>query len=936
MYIFRFCTILLLFLSPLVADFSLNWSKHFLGKINTTKLHDIDKDGKNELILAGENGLFVLGNNGELLFKNNKLLGVETVKFIDMDGDGKDEILLANSLSFAILDDDGKTLASWLGLSTFSTHKLAIDAFKDSNNMTQIIVSNQSSSNGSSTGETIYWFNYNPTTKNISYDILKNAQYGYTIPKDGIKVINDKVYIIYNSYEDSFIERFSLTKDFEKKYTISPKEYIFNIHEINGALVLQGSDNIRLISKESGNTITTLNLDSVQNMQWLENKMFVSRFKDSYTDKTSKAMIYTLNNDNSFTKDFEYDAQGKEIKAYKIYKNSANEIELLLSFEGFAKRFDIAANELNSYDLTHGLDFIYFDINSIETGLYGDSFKTILSSIDIVSASENNSTTKIFDNGLLVKNIFTEDIDNDAKNEYVVIDDYHTYLYDDNGSRVWTKYYKANDVAFADLNLDGNLDVVLSNQNGIFAYNKQGNGIYSLLVDDIKKFDIAHMNQDNILDLAYIQYTDNGNDIKVVDLNNTTVFEKKINIPIPNINFLKIIQRKDNTNPSLLVNMGSTFLFELDGSSDEIEYNNFIDSNFITYAFDDYDKDGQDEFVRSFKDEESSKYGIKYVAIEHNTSSEVTKNSFFIGSDEIRGIALLDYDNNGDNEVVVATGKKLALYKKDGTKVWEFDQKLDESSLNHFTHVKTALQSDGNHKIYVSGYKLYEFDKNGNYIDVIKPSNRYMVSSSDAYANPFVLNNDGTITLGQTGVFHIKAELNSLLQTKTLSLNAGWNLVALPVKTTLNSTQLLEKFNHGKWFWKYDGSQWHLLYPAGGFQGNHSFDLISSLNWGEAIWIYNNNAQDIEFFGESYAVEKSSSFVNSEFQWSMLGVGNTTPIQTLFDANNKINIIWKYSSNDKEWKANSPYDIHKQTLENNNIKLLEVLNAGDGFWMQRN
>lgn len=127
---------------------------------------------------------------------------------------------------------------------------------------------------------------------------------------------------------------------------------------------------------------------------------------------------------------------------------------------------------------------------------------------------------------------------------------------------------------------------------------------------------------------------------------------------------------------------------------------------------------------------------------------------------------------------------------------------------------------------------------------------------------------------------------------KTISLNGGWNLVALPTDSGLSD---FTKFEDYSVIWKYSNQEW---------QKNPN-----SIDSGEGFWILVDELtdRDITFEGSSY----SPNLDSLDGTWQLLGTGEV--IENIVESES-IEEAYKYS---RDW-----------------IKNPETINSGEGFWVK--
>lgn len=943
----RFFVTALLMVSVTVGfGMNLDWSKSFFGKVNLLVT-------KNNIVYAGaETGIVALDSSGKIIFENHDLMGIEQIKFLDIDNDGKDEILISNWMEFAVLDDNGTQITRQNVIDSIAVNPLACDWYKDTNGVVTIVAANQGNT------PTVFGYSYTNTPNypvNLKWAVLADP-YANLI-KDRLRIVDNKL-LAMNSVGQSetnttnslykqnlengtreanitisgFMETmdFSTQYDFiaigsthtmyESPYTMTKQLHLYHLSNFTSIIAPLDFDlNIRKIAIVDNNILVVTN-----------DKQYLG---DSVHNKT---YLFTYAN-NVLTQQFVYDSASKEVTSSSLYKENGI-LKLLLGFkDGTSSILNASGQILSTYDLSQGLGLYAQPISALSF----DGNKSIVGGIDINLLGENNTTSPFYHNGNLVASVLKANVDDDANNEFVV-NDGRVHLYDDNGSLLWVHHARISQIAVGDVNGDGKDEVVMTDQTGLHVRDKNHTSLLDINESDIIKLTLKDINGDGKAELIYVTYGNTGDTLKVVDASKTILHQISLGDSATNSGFLEVVPSSHTGGYSILVNLVNLWRVDLDGNNIAIEYNHWANDAFKTVLLDDYNKDGRVEVVRTDYNSTTHKYGIKFIdtdTIDFNTNQGKILKAFDVTDNEIRGIALFDYNDDGTNEIVISDGDTLYLYKNDGTQVWKFNQALNSTPTsfeeNHFTNIEVAYQSDKNHKIFVSGYTFYQFDKNGNFIDKAKPSKGYMVTSSGSYANPFVIGDDGKVLLGQMGVFKMNAALTLLPNSTFLHLQEGWNLISLPVDITLTNSQFLGYFPHASQVWKYDSSSWQ--YYSNNAQNrslaqSRGYGLIASINAGDGFWIYNTTTEERSFDGASYAITQKAKFQNISTPWTLLGAGQNTNLHDIITANGAIELIWSYNDG---WQAFSTDNELYQLLEFYHIPLIDTIPRGRGFWIHK-
>lgn len=940
-----FATALLAIIVTSAFGMNPDWSKYFFGKVDLFVPHN------NTLYVGTETGIVALDSSGKIIFENRDLMGVEQIKFLDIDNDGKDEILISNWMEFAILDDNGSQITRQNVVDSIATNPLACDWYKDANGVT-IVAATQSNT------PTIFGYSYTNTPYypvNLKWAVLADP-YANLI-KDRLRIVDNNL-LVMNSvgqsetnttnslYKQNLInggkeatitipalmETMDISSQYdlivigsthsmyESPYTVTKQLHLYRLSNFSAMMTPLDFDlYIRKISIVDNNILVVTN-----------DKMYLG---DSVHNKT---YLFTYNN-NALTQQFVYDSGAKEVTSSSLYKENGI-FKLLLGFkDGTSSKLDANGQITNTYDLSQGLGLYAQPISALSF----DGNKTIVGGIDIALLGENNTTSPFYHNGNLVASVLKVNVDDDANNEFIV-NDGRVYLYDDNGSLLWTHHGRINQMAVGDVNGDGKDEVVITDQMGLHVLDKNHTSLLDINQTEIIKLALKDINGDGKAELICVIYGNNGDSIKIFDYNKTVLNEILLGDYATNSGFLEVITSSHVGGHSILANLSNLWRIDLDGNKVALEYNNWANDAYKTVLLDDYNKDGRVEIVRTFHNGITNKYGIKFIdteIIDLDTYQGKILKAFDVTDKEIRGIALFDYNDDGINEILISDGDALYLYKNDGTQIWKFNQALNTTSTsfeeNHFTNIEVAYQSDKNHKIFVSGYTFYQFDKNGNFVDKAKPSKGYMVTSSGSYANPFAIGDDGKILLGQMGIFKMNAALTLLPHSTFLYLQEGWNLISLPVDIILTNSQLLGYFPHASQVWKYDNASWQ--YYSNNPQNRSlaqstGYQLLTSINAGDGFWIYNTTTEDRSFEGASYAITQKVKFQNISLPWTLLGAGQNTSLYDIINSNEAIELIWSY--NDR-WQAFSTNHSIYQLLESYQVPIIDTISSGRGFWVYK-
>lgn len=921
---------------------------HFIGKINDMKLRD------GILYVAGEGGLLALNSSMQKVFINQTLTGVEKIEFVNVDSDSKSEIFVSNWLAFALIDDNGAEISSFNTWGNMVTSPLPVDIYKNGTNLNIALLERSSSYQAP---DTLVFKSFDPQNEWYKFPDLWRVDLNesMSIPSSGVKFRNGKLYSLQYDYASSYIYEHSLANgSIIEDLNVSGSNYTYEIDPQNDLLMVgTTASSVRFYRLSDFTFIAEKTFDTsgisgytpsplVKSIKTYRNFIAVVANNKGWLDSTptSNTVYLYEYRDNTIIELFHFNTSSKETKAL-VFEEIAGQPTLLFGAQADLYRLDFEGHVLEHTNLDNGVyDPYYNSINAIALGSFGTNSR-IIGALDIYATHDNNTSTRLYYNGQLINALNTINIDADPAMEMWASDWYRTYVYDDNGDLLYILPKGPLAAKSADMNKDGINDFVVLVDGKIKAYNTLGNLIFDLnttnehnVTDHIIAFDIKDIDNDGIQDIAYMSYTDYGsNSIKIVnDANATLKKEAKIMQPATNIHLFEYVSNPSG-GYSVVFNIQGNYRLDINatmGDYSEIYIGGsaFVSEYFTTALISNMDDDPEMELIIADNDH-ITVHDIFFDNV-YEPNDPIKQIALSLGDNTLRGIALFDGD------IIVAADNILARYSFNGTKKWEYNQPVDSQQLedNHFTHLKPIYDAtNGNHKIFVTGYSLYEFDANGNFISKTKGSERYMVPSGGNYANPFDVRNDGTLVFGQMGLFSINTGVTLPLPTVPLSLVSGWNLVSLPVDTALNtSNAIVTAFPNARYIWKYANENWYFYSANAGLvtlaQGM-GYETISQINAGEGFWIYNSQNEERSFSGNGYNLTQKPFYgiLDSE-KWHLLGTGQTISIGAM-----EPQIAWVYS--DGQWQVylGSSELIH--SLGENTLPLVDTVAQGKGFWIYK-
>lgn len=925
---------IMVFLSTYILGMQITKRDDFVGKINTLKVKN------NILYIGGEGGIIAFDENMQKVFVSTEVGTVENISLVNIDSDDKDEVLVSGWLSFSLIDDDGTRIAKNDIFASMVSSAMPITHYMDGDTLKVIYSEPGDSSINDSIKEYSYtkgdeWFN---PVWNLYLD-----EYA-SVPTGGLKYTNGYLYSMQIGYQHNMISKHDVTNgDVIDELNSSLALSTFEIDTQNDRLLVGADNSLKIYKLSDFSLLHTYNTtEYIKTIKYFDNKIaIVANDKGWISDATSNEVFILELTTEGLEQKFYLQTNEKETNALDFASDGS------VYFNVGTKLFKVDGTTYEKTvekDLDNGIyDPIYNNIQAISAIAFGD-FNITVGSLDIYGLNSQGQFQTAYTNGFLAQNLSFVNIDSDQAQEKWASDGwYRTYLFDDNGSILWSLPFGTSIAKEYDINNDGTNELVmLGNDYNVTAFNKNGELVFSH-GDNVLNFDIKDIDNDGLAEIAYIKYSDyNSNDgdiLKVVDTDGKVEFEKDIYTYVTNINLFSYV-KNPNGGYSIVFNDNTTYRVDLNESlpMQYIEGDGFVDDFFISAEIKNIDSDTEMELVRATKD------GVyAYDIFPEPTYDEagylehpmpLSQFDFNTPLTELRGMALFDKERDGTYEILLTYDEKLALYSLDGTKIWEYTDTVDTGLYedNHFTHIKPLYADDGNHKIYVSGYSLYEFDKNGNFLSKAKATSSYMVNSSGNYANPFDINNEGEIFLGQLGYYDINTNVSTVLSNPVVSLKKGWNLISFPVVLTLSHDELLQKFPNAEHFWGYNNSSSSTWSYASNKSANESlFDThIVSLSQENGFWVYNTKDEDISFDGTKYDISTNTNFSLLTDKWKLWGNPTITDASEICLLNENLKVIWAYNG---AWSAHGCTSEYSGYIDDiDSLPALETLKDAQGFW----
>jgi uncharacterized protein (DUF2345 family) len=161
---------------------------------------------------------------------------------------------------------------------------------------------------------------------------------------------------------------------------------------------------------------------------------------------------------------------------------------------------------------------------------------------------------------------------------------------------------------------------------------------------------------------------------------------------------------------------------------------------------------------------------------------------------------------------------------------------------------------------------------------------------------------------------------NSSLQI-SISLKAGWSLVANPVNIDINLSEVAN-ISHS---FKYVSNSWHLWNSQ---EDSESYPRFTTFESGVGYWIYTdvNTSMDIPE-GDSAVCPEVSGL---ESGWNLIGSCEISDFDSFFGQDEKLYLIYKYSDS---WSVIGRDSSINSLIEASEYQFLDNIDAVDGFWL---
>jgi hypothetical protein len=173
-------------------------------------------------------------------------------------------------------------------------------------------------------------------------------------------------------------------------------------------------------------------------------------------------------------------------------------------------------------------------------------------------------------------------------------------------------------------------------------------------------------------------------------------------------------------------------------------------------------------------------------------------------------------------------------------------------------------------------------------------------------------------------------------KTFSVQLNNNWNLVALPINTTLSQAEFDSKFGNDSVIWTYNNNatnnKWsvHIGSSLGTISIPETINNgIAFIEAGQGFWVKSTTAKTVSFdtttTNSPYKLTDKEKLLNASQGWHLLGTGTTQTTDAINSENQNISLMWKYV--DGAWQT-----TYNGTLPNGITSMSDV-KAGEGVWV---
>jgi hypothetical protein len=927
--------------SLLQANMDLSWSKNFFGYINQMEFEDINNDGKKDIVLGSENAIFAIDSNGTLLWKNYMYSNVSTLMSIQADSDAPKEFAYAGMLDIGLIDNDGTSIGNQT-LQYFSTSVRPIAFIGD-------YITSFAEPDSSSMPGFIYWYEktnlgyagtyYNDNATNI-------PQYGMaSVDSDGDGK-NDMLFFINNDYSDTSLYRLDENAD-EIWHVAMPNDdtvalstlWVGNFSDRKIVAVVGDFKGNVYAYDSNGSIRWHIQLEAQKQIQKIEkspegNLLILSNDKPWLMGSATKNVLYEV--DQNGTVLWGYDTNASLTTAF--CKNS----ETTVSANGPKISFlDKNGTLISKYNINNNSEGdVRYDVHVLKSTQMDNKQKLFAGWLDVDELLDMNASKTIYEGGTLVESVATGDIDGDGVDEVAFSDSNRLYLFDNQGNELWSKfgYMISNIVNFDDLNGDGKDELITEHDGNITVLNGQGEtlwsveGYYSNIYPGI---DLSDYDDDGLHDLfvSSLDYDTQQYLVKVYKGTDGSLLHEYG--AIGQGQFIKVME-VNGSKRLYISDYNQLKWVDINATDSTAHYTDYGFSNQKLIFFKDENQNGiADIVIGNSQYISSDEYNLtilncdldKYILYNYDYSTQTYSfsgynNMFTITlPSEAKSITPFDYDKDGVDEILIAYDKGLALYKLDGTKMWDVDSRIDNVNFeeNRFYDVK-VVHDDSGDKILVSGTSLYIFDKDGRLLEKLKVP---IGAVSLGYVLPFDMgkkSNTGTyLAIGGLGIYAYDGLNYDTTNLPKITYKANqWHLVATPVDKSIS----LNQFKDLKIAWKYQDDKWYMYSSSDAVKEKAqelNIEEFSAIVPTQGVWVKNYADGSISVSGVQNTLPTSLP----SSTWSLIG-GVKTSVSELHSKYPNADLIYKYTQNG--W-------VGKSYIPDNSLDTLDNIEANEGFWV---
>ncbi|MBF0278446.1 MAG: S8 family serine peptidase [SAR324 cluster bacterium] len=194
---------------------------------------------------------------------------------------------------------------------------------------------------------------------------------------------------------------------------------------------------------------------------------------------------------------------------------------------------------------------------------------------------------------------------------------------------------------------------------------------------------------------------------------------------------------------------------------------------------------------------------------------------------------------------------------------------------------------------------------------------------------------DSLRVIGEGEIFLVSNEAASV------SLKAGINFIAFPVKTTVNPINFSSTFAgmHSVWQWNAGKQNWSVYTPDSDLDSTFRSvygltDITSPIESGTGLWIYTRNAGSLRV-GDKGDYDVLPDLALLTPGWSFMGTETEISIEAIMNANPLIDSVWHWDGS--HWRAfaadETLADLYQAAHDVEHLSLKSTIPANSAFWL---